>query len=455
MTVRDDVLDDVTPDDEERRRLEDAYRRVADRARAALDDVGVGGEVALVGSTARDTWLAGDRDIDVFLLLPPSLDRERFEEVGLDVGKAVFPDGDVDYAEHPYVAGEEDGFDVDVVPCYAVDAPADARSAVDRTPFHTAYVEERLDGDTADEVRLLKAFVRGAGVYGSELRVRGFSGYLCELLVLYYGDFEGVVDAAVDWRPDVVLDPGSVGGGVDAGSVGSGLEGPLIVVDPTDPDRNVAAAVSDDSFARFVHHCREWQRAERIALFEPATPSPLDAEGLREALGRRGTRLFAVLVETPDVVDDQLYPQLRKTRDSLVGELDRRGFDVLRSSVLAEDRCGVLLECNVAEQSAVERHEGPPVSVREHAESFLETYRDTDVTGPFVDDGRYVVERPREHATVRSFLASDDLLEVAIGADLAGPFEEGYEVSVDGDCAELLDDFGEAFARHFDPDLPG
>ncbi|NIS30872.1 MAG: tRNA CCA-pyrophosphorylase, partial [Actinobacteria bacterium] len=54
----------------------------------------------------------------------------------------------------------------------------------DRTPFHAAYVEGRLNDELAAEVRVLKQLLEGIGVYGSDLKTRGFSGYLTELLVL-------------------------------------------------------------------------------------------------------------------------------------------------------------------------------------------------------------------------------------------------------------------------------
>ena len=109
------VLNEVSPSDDKRESLREAYESVRERALKALKKEGIEGDVTLVGSAARDTWLSGDRDIDVFLVLPPSLERDEFERVGLDVGRAVFPDGTVEYAEHPYVQGTENGYDVDVV----------------------------------------------------------------------------------------------------------------------------------------------------------------------------------------------------------------------------------------------------------------------------------------------------------------------------------------------------
>jgi len=49
----------------------------------------------------------------------------------------------------------------------------------------------------------LKQFMKGIGVYGSELRRRGFSGYLTELLVINYGSFLGVLKEASS-IPDIV-----------------------------------------------------------------------------------------------------------------------------------------------------------------------------------------------------------------------------------------------------------
>ena len=450
--ILDAVLDAVSPSEEERDELREAYEAVRRRAEETLEDTGVDGKVTLVGSAARDTWLSGDRDIDVFLLLPSDLDREEFEEVGLEVGKAVFPDGTVEYAEHPYVQGEESGYAVDIVPCYDLDSADELKSAVDRTPFHNEYVRSVADEHECfgEEVRLLKAFARGAGIYGSDLRTRGFSGYLCELLVHHYGGFVDTVEAAADWTPPVRFEfEESATDDIDT-------EGPLVVVDPVDPSRNVASVLSEDSFGLFVDAARGWLGAPNESFFFPKEPEPMDADELVETLEERGTRLVAVVFEAPDVVEDQLYPQLRKTRRSLVEELGRKGFDVVRSDAFADKNAVVLVEANVGVQSHVEKHVGPPVHVREHATAFVEKYEgeEADVVGPYIEDGRYVVEREREHTTVEGFVRSDAFFGVGMGKHVEEKMEEGYEVLVNDDCVDLIDEFGVELARYFDPKTP-
>jgi tRNA nucleotidyltransferase (CCA-adding enzyme) len=345
------------------------------------------------------------------------------------------------------------------------------QSAVDRTPFHTAYLEARLDDDTAADVRVAKAFLKGIGVYGADLKTRGFSGFLTELLVLEYGGFRPFLEAVADWQPPVELDPedhaaeretASPSRNDEAGTADLAFDDPLVVIDPTDPERNVAAALSPANVARLQHYARELLDDPREALFDPVDLDPLDDEAVRAAVAARGTTPVAVAFDAPDLVDDQLWPQLRKSRRGVVAELDRRGFDVFRSAAFAGDRAVLFAELAVADRPAVERHDGPPVHVRDHARGFYEKYADAGTGddspaptsppyGPFVADDRYVVERAREFTTARDFLESDALFEVALGVHVESALEDDYAVLVGDDVATLAENFGGELARYFSP----
>jgi len=457
------IRDRVEPDPAEREALDAAVERLVSRVEDAVADLPVETEIVLAGSTARDTWLAGDRDVDLFVCFPPDLDRDRLESYGLQIGHEALPESHEEYAEHPYVVGDFEGFQVDLVPCYAVDDATDIQSAVDRTPFHTRYVAERLTLDLASDVRVCKQLFEAIGVYGSDLRTKGFSGFLVELLVLEYGGFRPLVAAAADWQPPVRFDPEGHGRAT--------FDDPLVVIDPTDPERNVAAVLSAANLARFQHFARELLADPREELFEPASPEPLTPAGVRDGFEWRGTTPVAVRFEAPDVVEDQLWPQLDRSEAGIADELDRRGFDVFRSDAFTEDGGGendagdadgdggdavLLFELAVAERPHVERHDGPPVGVREHAERFYEAYADDQSSfGPFVDGDRYVVEREREYATATEFLDSDAIFDVALGAHVETALEDGYDLVVGDDVATLADTFGEDLARFLDPSVRG
>jgi len=433
----------VTPDAAEREALDRTRAELVERTETALAERDLEGDVVLAGSTARGTWLAGDRDVDVFVRFPPALDREALAERGLAVGHAVLPEGHEEYAEHPYVTGELAGFEVDLVPCYALEDATDIRSAVDRTPFHTAYVRDRLDEDLAGEVRVAKQFLKAIGVYGSDLRTRGFSGYLVELLVLEYGGFRGLVEAAADWSPPMRLDPEDHGTAT--------FDDPLVVIDPTDPERNVAAVLDAENVARLTHYARDLLADPREALFERTDPEPLTVAEVRAAFAERGTMPVAVRFDAPDLVEDQLYPQLDRSLAGIADELDRRGFEVLRTARFADETAVLLVECAVAERPAVERHEGPPVAVRQHAEGFYDTYAGSDATGPFLDGDRYVVERERQFRTPAALLRSGGVYDVALGRDVEATLREGYGVLAGEDVASLAGEFGVELARYCSP----
>jgi tRNA nucleotidyltransferase (CCA-adding enzyme) len=453
------VRERVEPDDDERAALDSVVETLTARAEDAVADLPVQADVVLAGSTARETWLAGERDVDLFVRLPPDIDREQLREYGLAVGHAVV-DGREEYAEHPYVVGEFEGFQVDVVPCYALEDATEIRSAVDRTPFHTHYVAERLDRNLASDVRVAKQFFTGIGVYGSDLRTRGFSGYLTELLVLEYGSFRGFVEAVADWQPPVRIDPRGHGTAT--------FDDALVVIDPTDPERNVAAVLSRANLARVQHFARELLADPREALFDRPERDPVGADHVREAFADRGTTPVALRLTVPNVVDDQLWPQLRRSVSGIAGELDRLGFDVFRADAFAEphesdtdtrgesDRAAVLLfELAVAQRPRVERHEGPPVHVREHAGSFYEAYADGDAYGPFIEADRYVVERERDFTSAEVFLDSDALLDVALGAAIERALAEEYDLLVGDDVGTLAGAFGTQLGRYLDPTARG
>ncbi|THE66408.1 CCA tRNA nucleotidyltransferase [Salinadaptatus halalkaliphilus] len=460
-TVVSRVRDRVDPDDDERARLERVANQLLERAAAAATDRCADADAMQVGSSARGTWISGDRDIDIFVRFPPDLERETLERYGLEVGHAAVPDGHEEYAEHPYVKGEVEGFDVDIVPCYRLDSAIDIQSAVDRTPFHDQYLQARLDDELAADVRLTKGFMKGIGVYGSDLRTRGFSGYLTELLVCEYGGFRALLEAAVDWQPPIELDPESHGKPREtaspsrsekAGDAGLPFDDPLVVIDPTDPDRNVAAVCSAENVARLQHYAREFLAEPTVEYFEPCYPDRLSKSQLRAHLERRATTPVALRFDAPDLVADQLYPQLYKSLSGISQGLDDRGFDVFRGTTFTDETAVIFVELAVAERPAVERHQGPPVHVQGHAKGFYDAYADDEDTyGPFLEGNRYVAERERTFTTARAFLESDRLFEVGLGAHVETALEDDYDVLVGEESIGLLEEFGTELRRYFEP----
>jgi tRNA nucleotidyltransferase (CCA-adding enzyme) len=451
-TILTTVLSRIKPTPVERDELAKLARRIA----GYVEEEGVPCE--LVGSAARNTWISGEHDLDLFIMFPVTLNREELEEEGLRIAKSVAERADsyeIRYAEHPYVHARFEGYRVDLVPCYRLSSASELKSAVDRTPFHNQYILSKIGG-LEDEVLLLKQFMKCANVYGSELRVRGFSGFLCELLILRYGSFLEVLDAACDWRDGLLIEPG--GGGTsqrspDAGVGHGGVWEPLCMIDPTDPNRNVAAALSLDQFYVFVDAARGFLAEPSIECFF-AEPAPrIDKPEMAAAMGARGTDLLAIVFEIPDMVEDIAYPQLYKMRESVLALLSEHEFTVLGSaaSVLpaskTTDTVVLLIELVSGKLPPLRKHAGPPAYMRKHAERFKMKLEGEDTfSNVYIEDGRYVVDLCRTYRSAKDLLESE-LHSRALGKQLRKEAHEGYAV-LEG--SEIIDAVDLAFlSRYF------
>ncbi len=322
------VLERIQPTEPEREKLLAIQKELASQVKLAAEKLGVPGVlVKMVGSAARGTWLSGTHDIDVFISFPEETSRKELETLGMAVAKEVAKHAEHAedrHAEHPYLNIIYKGFDVDLVPCFRVASASHIKSAVDRTPFHNDFVKPRIKGHE-DEVLLLKQFMRGGGVYGSELKTQGFSGYLTELLVISYGSFKNTIYAACSWKPGEKIDI------MQHGEIDH--EEPLVVIDPTDPRRNVAAALSLDKFCMFIDHCREFLKSPELSFFFPASLLPLEDSEILEKLESRKSTQLAVVFKTPDVVEDVLFPQLYKMEQAVAALLKEYDFTVIKTGV--------------------------------------------------------------------------------------------------------------------------
>src|SRR5512139_384812 len=114
------ILQKITPSQEERLRVEALSRKLEEKIAAVCRAEGVSATVRVEGSVAKDTWLSGNPDIDVFMRLPTSIPRRDLGDVGLKIAKKAAGDAEQleRYAEHPYLEINIEGTHADIVPCY-------------------------------------------------------------------------------------------------------------------------------------------------------------------------------------------------------------------------------------------------------------------------------------------------------------------------------------------------
>jgi tRNA nucleotidyltransferase (CCA-adding enzyme) len=233
------ALSKIKPSGSETKRdFEEANRLIRKLQAACPESV----EVSLGGSLAKGTNIAGNNEFDIFLLFPRHYSHHEMTMLGVHYARKAFAGMRVEsrYAEHPYIQVFSGDYHADVVPAYKIADISQKGSSVDRTQLHTTYVNSKLDSKGKDSVRLLKRFMKNFGIYGAELRVEGFSGYLCELFIIKYGSLMSLFEHAASWEAFLLVLEGDEGG--QAARKRFNL--PLVAIDLVDPGRNVVAVVS-------------------------------------------------------------------------------------------------------------------------------------------------------------------------------------------------------------------
>jgi len=333
--------------------------------------------IELAGSTAKGTNLKGDRDFDIFMLFSKDYSVKELMTLGVKYGKE-FAKGhryEIAYAEHPYVRTWVEGSEIDIVPSYKIEDISERLTSVDRSPLHTRYVNSRMTGQQKDDVRLLKRFLKAMGVYGAEGRIRGFSGYMCELLIIRHGSFTELLDEATKWRGVPVF---NLTGPESRETADKFKDSAMVFIDPVDPDRNVAAAVSKTSLSMLIHSARMFLGKPSIKAFFPA-PAKVDSKWMARQLKLRDSMIFAVEFDRPKgLVEDILWPQLYKFAGKTTERLKENNFEVFDSDICANGKCMVMFELSVHHLPEMKKVMGPPLWRDEDVESFIREHKVTE-----------------------------------------------------------------------------
>ena len=351
--------------------------------------------VLMGGSFAKGTWLPGRVDLDIFVEINSMTPEERFETVGLEVGAVAtrgYPTGKK-YAQHPYTEAMVEGVRVNIVPCFAV-KPGEWRSAADRSPYHVKLVEG-IPGGRKDQVRLLKLFMNGVGVYGAEIERQGFSGYVAEVLLIKHGGFEEVIRWFAEYKMPA-----------------NGRT--FSLPDPVDEGRDLGIAVSGESLGRMVLACREFLRRPSLAYF-----ARMSGKTRRKLEGE----VFAVLFSHRELSEDTLWGELRKTLKHVVRHLEVQGFRIARAMAASDNasESAILLIPEFVLLPELEQRLGPTVDRRKDVEAFVTMNSKQSRLVWVDDDARVRLLRPRVYTRL-----PDLLLDVIRGR--VGPIGASKEI---------------------------
>jgi tRNA nucleotidyltransferase (CCA-adding enzyme) len=447
------ILKKIAPKSEDYARVEALTNALVKKISLACQQEGIDAVVRVEGSVAKDTWLSENLDIDIFMRLPTSIPRKNLGEVGLKIAKKS-ADGAKQierFAEHPYLEIFIDNYRVDIVPCYDA-KPGEWQSATDRTPYHTDYIKSRLSKELRGEVRLLKKFMAGTGVYGAEIKVGGFSGYLCELLIMKYGSFAQTIHAFAQYNRRVVID--IEGFYADRENELSLLfPEPLVIVDPVDKGRNVASAVQHQKLYTFIGAAREFLKNSSEEFFYPPKTEILSNAALKTQLEKRSVSIIFLVIGELNAVPDVLWGQLYRSKRSLRTLLELSDYKVLKDAVWSNEKSLSVFMFEMEQQVLpnVKKHLGPPLVRETECEKYLAKYAVNErvISGPYIEDGRWIVELQRKTTDAASMLKEklvDGGKNAGVADLIAKAIQKNLKVLVNSEVLEVYEgnkDFAE------------
>jgi tRNA nucleotidyltransferase (CCA-adding enzyme) len=289
--------------------------------------------------------------------------------------------------------------------------------------------------------------MKGIGVYGAEIKIGGFSGYLTELLVLHYGSFESVLKVFANHKQRIVVDIENYYRNRE-NELRLLFKEPLVVVDPVDKARNVASAVRKQNLYTFIAAAQAFVKKPSLNFVYPPATVPLTVNKMGRELKKRcrGPAIVFVTFGRVGAVPDILWGQLYKSLRSLHRLVELSDFSLLRDFAWSDEKAlnvfGFELEhCCIPQ---VRKHLGPPLEKESECEKFLLKHQNAvgTVAGPYVEDGRWVVEVRRKYTDACTLLRErlkDGGKNAGAAEGISHVLEKGFKVFVNEEIAEVYE----------------
>ena len=312
LSIFKEILEKITPDKKEIDHIENVTASIMKIIRNSVipDEISIR-FIEPQGSTGlKQTALKNTADIDLFIGIDPEIilthqfssKKEKKEFIHTKFKDLTnfwlipclkdqgLKNVRMSYAEHPYVSADFQGIELDIVICFDVSSDFLQKNgpitSVDRTPHHTRFIRDNVNEKQKDDIRLLKHFFKCYNCYGdkSALGRSGFIGYSAELLILYYDSIWNLFLNFEEISSKMIYQQ----------KIFNSLKNPyknksyltikskifpndyLIILDPTDVNRNVGSSISKRAFEFIYYQIKNFCENPSIIYFEHHELPPIN-----------------------------------------------------------------------------------------------------------------------------------------------------------------------------------
>lgn len=315
----------------------------------------------LGGSGAKGTWLKNIHDIDIYI----RFDYQKYKDKSNEISRVL--EKSLKKFKFTKLHGSRDYFQInyknhifELVPILDIKKPEQAKNITDISILHVNYIKKHKN--LVNDMRMAKAFAKACECYGAESYIKGFSGYVLESLIINYGSFKNLIKNAAKWKELEIIGNKKVAEELSY----SKKQSPLILIDPVQPDRNAAAALSMEKFERFKKFAKSYLKNPSDKFFIRSKPIIPKEAIILEVTPLKGKE---------DIVGSKLLKSFEYLKLRLIQE----EFKIKTSNWDWEDSKAYFWFIISENPSEYKKHYGPPLDLKEHVSIFKKKYPDAKV----------------------------------------------------------------------------
>ncbi len=314
----------------------------------------------LGGSYAKNTWLSKSKDIDVFL----KFDKKKYYEkdiskIAYEILKEHFKI-EVLHGSRSYFNIKFKSLNFEIIPVYDIKSVKEKKNIMDLSPLHVEYVNSRLKNN--DDVRILKYFLKQNNLYGAESYIEGFSGYVCELLIIYYNNIEELFYNVLEWKEETYIDiEGYYNNILEAKKVLKEKWNVLTIIDPVQEDRNASKSLNKKNYEEFKKIIKEFYKNTSLKFFKKKKKYFKKPYYIIKLYG---------IKEKKDVSASML----KKTAEYIIRSLKNKNFSIKSLYYYEEKNNVLILKIKVKKTIIDNVIEGPIIKYKKALEEFYKKH---------------------------------------------------------------------------------
>ena len=395
--ILNEVLKEIQPDKSYEKEIFDRLNYIIGKINKNKRHI----KAILGGSGAKGTWLK-TFDADIFVLFDYSKFRDKSGKLSDILEKILRKEFKITrlHGSRDYFQIKQGSFTFEIIPILKISRAEQAKNITDISPLHSKWVLRHKN--LANEMKLAKQFCQAQNVYGAESYIRGLSGYVCEILAVYYGSFLSLIKNAAKWQGRIVVDAEKYYRGKDVFKIvnTSKLSSPLIVIDPVQKGRNASAALSNEQFERFKRAAGEFFKKPSKDFFVKS-----DLGHIFKELKNNSSRLITINLTPLEGKTDVVGSKLLKIYEFLTQNLQKNNFKIIKSGWEWNKKENAVFYF-LFDKKLLPKNieiEGPPLAIKQHVERFKKAHKKT-----FAKSGKIYAKIQRKYTS------PEDLLKIII-----------------------------------------